>query len=49
MDRELKDIDPTFYTDDFEPPQDWVAVRDEEGVVVPGCWRTEPAKDSDEI
>jgi hypothetical protein len=31
------------YLSDFEAPKEWEEVRDEDGNVVPGCYRTIPA------
>ena len=38
----------TEYLYDFEPPEQWEPLRDEEGELMEGCWRTTPAVMSDE-
>jgi hypothetical protein len=41
--------DTTEYLDEFEPPIDWEQVRDLDGNIQEGCYRTLPAPDSDSL
>ena len=46
----LKPDEPdTEYLYDFEPPREWEQLRDEDGEVMAGCFRTIPAPDSDSL
>ena len=44
---EIKDT--TEYTEDFEQPQDWEQLRDCDGVIMEGSYRTLPSVDSDSL
>ncbi len=48
MDKEILDY-LTDYVVEFEPPDNWEQLRDQEGIVMEGCYRVIPAKMSDEI
>lgn len=41
------DTDPVEYRDEFEVPDEWEEMRNEDGEVVPGCYRTKPTSTDD--
>lgn len=43
-----EDHELTDFIVEFEPPDDWEQLRDEDGNIQEGCYRTKPAADSDE-
>ena len=39
----------TDYTEEFDTPHDWEQLRDGDGELMEGCYRTLPAVDSDSL
>lgn len=44
-----KEKSETEYIDDFEVPQNWEQLRDEDGHVMDGSFRTLPSVESDDV
>lgn len=49
MKHERERVKETDFKEEYEPGPLWEQIRDDDGIVVEGCYRKNPAPDSDNL